>query len=680
MKRFLFLLTTSLLYGADIDLGTINIQSTGLDDSKEYFEDVFSTPTYIEKVQRLENAPSQKRLTTQEAMFIPGIQGDPVKAVQTLSGVTTPNDASGELFLYGSKPEESVTTIDHLPIGYLFHFGGLHSVISPEAIDQIDVYLGGFDVSYGNAMGGVLDITPKYQNDKNSSYVHLGLYDASTGINTVLNDKVSLYIGARRSYFDLGLELLGKSEGELNDDGTVTYQEFPNYYDATAILSYYIDDYSMLSFETIGARDRLEIGTTSNAVRDPEATGSIKNDSGFFSAGLRYRFEGDNYISQTLLYNKYTRIKTELFDDYYIYIKSNTTGLYHESIYEIDNHQLMAGIEINHLIFPIDAYTSAPPKPEDNGYDLTTAEKFKIDSTYVSNYGAIFLQDRYNATDNLTIKLGGRLGYSDYEKDGIYFDPRLSTVYKLNKKSNISISIGQYTSKPEGYKTSKELGNTNLTYEQADHYIIHYDYSFTKNSKFIIEPYYKYFKDIIVDDSVSNFVNGGKGHAYGIDTSMKVREGNIYAFLAYTYLDAKRQLNSNNIDKKSFYGEIPHTLQLLGSYKFAKNWVFSTLMKYHSGTPYTPIIGTEKEDKTDRILPIYGESFSKRFPNYFTLNLKIGQSIKFKNNEKFDWSFELMNITNRENISGIEYDDDYDIKSYRKQLPLLPWFDITYKF
>ena len=133
---------------------------------------------FIEKEGFMKFAPMQKQITAEQALQVAGTNGDPIKGLKTFAGIVSTNhDDGSELYIHGSKPRETRFTINHLPIGYLFHLGGLHSVIAPEMTGQIDAYLGGFDVSYG-AMGAVVDITPKYPTGSNSGRLHLGMYDA----------------------------------------------------------------------------------------------------------------------------------------------------------------------------------------------------------------------------------------------------------------------------------------------------------------------------------------------------------------------------------------------------------------------------------------------------------------------------------------------------------------------
>ena len=161
MRWIGIVLGTFLVVSAADDLGVIDITGRQSGDIESpAFEGVFSEPEVIEFEQDVAGLPAQRVLTTQEAMFIPGVQGDPLKALTFQGGVSSISDGSGELFLYASKPEESIFSINHLPVGYLYHGFGIHSVIAPDAIGQINAYLGGFDASYGNAIGGVIDVTP----------------------------------------------------------------------------------------------------------------------------------------------------------------------------------------------------------------------------------------------------------------------------------------------------------------------------------------------------------------------------------------------------------------------------------------------------------------------------------------------------------------------------------------
>ncbi len=675
--RTFWLLTIMLSSLLAEDIGRVDVTEEATEPTQT-FSSVYEEPEYLQTPNYIEKAPGQKRLTAEEAMFIPGVQGDPVKALKTVGGVTSMGDTSGELYIYGSKPEESVTTLNHLPIGYLFHLFGIHSVIAPDAMEQIDAYLGGYDVTYGNAMGGVIDVTPKYPEPKNSAMGHMGIYDASASMNVALNDEWSFYLGARRSYFDLFLDAVGKTTGTLSEDDNVTYTQFPNYYDITAYLTYRPDGKNLFSLESINADDRLEIATYANAEKDPLATGNIDSQRGFNSVGLRWQYEGLDYQANTLAYHMNSRTKSRFYENFYVDIETQLSGVFHQSTYRYGAHRIVAGGEYQHSFTPLELNVSDVGGPEDIDFDFTTADKYYIRKNVTANNLSLFLEDIYSVSDALTLRYGVRYGYSDYLNLGSHIDPRLSAVYALDGVSNVSFSTGLYTQHPPGYKTVEKLGNEALKSERAWHYILHYDRSFANGTTLSIEPYYKRFEALAIEDNATQYANEGEGYAYGVDVSAKVRKGDLYGFLAYTYLRSEREINAQYDELYRFYGEVPHTLQLLGGMRFWKTWSFSTLMKYHSGKPYTAIVGTYV-DGTGRTRPLYGEPFGERLEDYFTLNLKIAQQRRVTGGE-LEWSFELMNVTNHGNVSGIRYDENYNKVGYYEELPFLPWIDITYRF
>ena len=132
MKSVYILLVPLLLFSettlSDIDV-TAQTQSQG-EEEEEFL---------VQKESFLPNAPMQQQMTTKQALGIAGTNGDPVKALKSFAGVvSTNNDEGSELYIHGSKPRETKFMLNQLPLGYVFHLGGLHSVIAPEATAQID--------------------------------------------------------------------------------------------------------------------------------------------------------------------------------------------------------------------------------------------------------------------------------------------------------------------------------------------------------------------------------------------------------------------------------------------------------------------------------------------------------------------------------------------------------------
>ncbi len=129
------LLTCRVFAAQESDLGVVEVRPL---ENDEPFAGVFGEPNLMRFEQDVEGLPAQRVLGVKEAMFIPGVQGDPIKAIKFIGGVSSLNDGSGELFLYASKPEESSFSLNRMPLGYIFHGFGIHSVIAPRVVHELE--------------------------------------------------------------------------------------------------------------------------------------------------------------------------------------------------------------------------------------------------------------------------------------------------------------------------------------------------------------------------------------------------------------------------------------------------------------------------------------------------------------------------------------------------------------
>ena len=637
---------------------------------------------YIQTETFIENMPMQKQITTKEALDMPGVQGDPIKAIKTFAGVLSTSDMSGEMLIHGSKARENSASLNHLPLPDLFHFGGLHSIVAPEATEQIDVYLGGFDATYGQTMGGVFDITPKYPEGTNKGFVHMGIYDSSLGLDFKINNRTNGFIGGRRSYFDLLVDKTGKL-GDSEDE--ITYTKFPRFYDGTLMLTLDSSD-SFFSFESITARDSLIINTQEDKVKDPAATGTINHTSGFTTTGLRWKYKpSGDFTAHTLIYHSKYYYDSQIFDEYKAKITENVSGLYHISTWDTDKNKISLGGEYIYEDIPLDLYIPKLPEREDPDFDLTTAEKYSINKHFTVNNYATFIQNIQTITNKTKIRYGLRVFDNDYESYDTRVNPRVGLIYSFNKDISTSFSVGEYSQFADPLKNIEQVGNKDLVYEDSRHYTLNYSQTFTNKHKISIEPYFKKFENLAVSvDDDRNYLNTGEGEAYGLDVTYTkpLLDTKWNLIFSYSYIDAKRTIKDGEGMKK-FYGEMPHTIQVMGSYLLKNDWKFSSLIKYHSGAYYTPVIGRYQytdSDGTTRWRPTYGSYLSGQLPDYFTLNLKISKTKYLSYDRSLEFSFEIMNITNHSNIDGIRYNDDYTEKEYESSMPLLPWFDVTYRF
>lgn len=120
----------------------------------------------------------------------------PIESIQSIintsAGVVT---FQGQSFIRGSRSTDIVYIVDGVPLTNPIT-GSLMSNISKNAVEEIVLMTGGFSAEYGNAMGGVVNISTKegssvftgslrYKNDKLSSksqfYQNLNIWDMTVG-------------------------------------------------------------------------------------------------------------------------------------------------------------------------------------------------------------------------------------------------------------------------------------------------------------------------------------------------------------------------------------------------------------------------------------------------------------------------------------------------------------------
>ena len=678
--KTVYIILAPLLLMAEIELQDIEITSS-TESTQESMEFL------IQKESFMPNAPMQKQITAKQALQIAGSNGDPIKAMKSFAGVvSTNNDNGSELYIHGSKPRETDFSINHLPIGYVFHVGGLHSVIAPEATAQIDAYLGGFDTTY-DAMGAVVDVTPKFPTGSNSGRVHLGMYDADFAFDAKLGENTSLFLSGRRSYFDFIAKKVMDSleEDERDSSKKTTFTLFPQYYDAQMILSHNVGNHTF-SLEAITAQDKMKLNTNMNETKDPVANGKINSKVGFTTVGARWNYSGDSFESMTLLSQINTKNDLELFDaDFFVESKSVNQKLYHETTFDVAEHKPLIGFELFNSKTPVKAHITAPPSSDDFNPLVTDQEVVDMDKTFNAQSYSLFAQDIWDITPNDHFRYGVRGWSTNFQKFGAGVDPRVAYVHDFSDGLSASFAVGRYSQMPEITYAIDGFGNPLIdTLEHSNHYTFNITKKFDKDSSLVVEPYFKTFRNLAISDEVNKYESVGKGEAYGVDVTYRKKINKFDIIVAYTFVKAKRQLNTDSSKQYTFEGDIPHTLQLNTSYTFANNWRVSSLFRFNSGRPYTPVTAIEKAEYQGQSYnrPIYGKPYSKRMPNNFDLDIQVGKTFKYANNKSLEYSIELMNVNAlfKKNIESYRYDDEYQRDGEYEQMGFLPAFHITYRF
>ncbi|HWO10349.1 MAG TPA: TonB-dependent receptor plug domain-containing protein, partial [Polyangiaceae bacterium] len=207
-----------------------------------------------EAVAEVEAPPRQATVHALDAealTTVPGTSGDPLRALEVLPGVARSSD--GEPILRGAAQHESAVFIDGTSVPFLYHFGGVRSVLHPRLVERVEVYPGNFSARYGRATGGIVEaFTRDPRSDGLHGEVELSLLDSSALIEGPLGSRLSFAGAARRSNIDLVFE-------QLVPDDTFDVVAAPVYWDYQGSLLLRPSDDARLRLSFVGSRDRTTL-------------------------------------------------------------------------------------------------------------------------------------------------------------------------------------------------------------------------------------------------------------------------------------------------------------------------------------------------------------------------------------------------------------------------------------
>ena len=92
-------------------------------------------------------------------------------------------------------------------------------------------------------------------------------------------------------------------------------------------------------------------------------------------------------------------------------------------------------------------------------------------------------------------------------------------------------------------------------------------------------------------------------------------------------------------------GTIPHRFLVWGVFPLSEKWRFSPIVEWRNGFPYAAF--DERQEYA-------GEPYSRRFPNFFSLDFRISRDILFKKH-MFRVSFSMFNVTNHWNPTAVRW-------------------------
>jgi hypothetical protein len=247
-------------------------------------------------------------------------------------------------------------------------------------------------------------------------------------------------------------------------------------------------------------------------------------------------------------------------------------------------------------------------------------------------------------------------------------------AYHLNKKWDITASIGRYYKIPTytslGYEDeSGNLVNQSMDYIRSDHYVAGLQWLPNQGLRVTVEGFYKEYGNYPV--SVANgislanqgqefgavgneaVVSSGEGQTYGFEVFVQQKlVKNIFYVVSYTYV---RSLFSG-IDGELLPSawDSQHLLSTTFGWNFGKGWKLGLKYRFAGGVPYTPF-------NLEASRAIYATTGNG------VLDFDNVNSVRLKAFNQFD--FRLDKIVNLKKVSFDFYVDIQNLFAFKQESP-----------
>lgn len=614
---------------------------------------------------------SEVILETEDLRAVQGLSADPLRTISALPGFVGTGGIFGtsEISIRGGMPKEALFTIDNAPIPNPWHVTG-NSILNSDIIKKVEVLTGGYPVTYGNSLSGVVNVEMEDGNDERFE----GKL-AVDAVNTkaliqgpILKKKLSFITSIRRSFFNT---LFPK-------DGT----PYPIYHDLAFKIGAKVHPNHKITLSGLGSIANLRktgVQYHFGLPDDYRLSGSTNNSSLQWQGRLSDQIY--HKLSFTGSYLEQTAIASVVRNDHFW----QSTGNFREDItfFIGKEGKLRTGLESTFARYAYRGFAPLDPlesEYSDSSIAITLPDTFE----HGRNSAAFYVLYEGKLLNRLYTNTGIR-GESLADKK-MELSPRVSLSYELGERTDLRASWGFYRQFP----VNRALrNNPALSTSRAVHYILGLKYQLPSNVSAWVETYYKAYNNLVVYDEEMNYSNDGYGHAYGLEFFLRKKAGRLQGWISYAL---SRSVRRGDLQTRLFDSPFDrrHSLSIVSEYRIEHSsyWVPSTIaanFRFATGRPYTPV--DSASFTATGWLGHPGIPYSSRAPAFDNLTLRAEWEKVFGKRQKnmFKWSLEIWNVYNKQNeagrtpIYGYAFPNSVEeLKYYHSSI--FPWLGIEFWF
>jgi hypothetical protein len=649
---------------------------------------------------------------------LPAMMGevDLLRSIQTLPGVSSVGEGANGINVRGGNVDQNFVLVDDAPIFNPTHLFGLFSVLTTDAIRNLELYKGGIPARYGGRVASVLDIK-MIEPRSDSISIQGGVGPVSNKLMAeipLIKNKLSFLTATRFSFNDFWFKIFAPVKMKNTR---------ANFLDFTNKLFFKINSKNSLSLSTYFSKDYYRIDSLFSL------RGVIAKQTAFNYGQNNFSLKWNKYVSEKLNF--------ELSTVHSLY-KTRTQSPDSVNAFVLDNYIKYQGVKFMVGISPdqnqiINAGINAVFYEIIPG-ELNKEIKSAVNPLFLDKERAaelsVFLEEEWTLSPQFALRIGVRgveyrlLGparvreYSaDFQPSNntlisvstlnrtvnrfFNFEPRASVKIQLSENENLKIGynrMGQFLQMISNNTTPLptarwKLSDNNIKPQISNFISAGY---FRELSNGIweasAEMYFRHTKnvfdyvsgaDLQLNPAIETQLVAGKARSYGLELMFTKRRGRNTGWLGYTYSRTFQKSYNGSYGNNwypSFYDR-PHSLNFTLNTVSNEHNAVGLVFTVNSGRPFTSPTGTYVLNQQS--FPLYSKRNNDRLPVYHRLDFSwtiTNPGMKVRRYQD-SWVFAVYNLYGRKNVYSIYFKNaDSGIKAFSLGVFSAPIISLTYNF
>lgn len=630
-------------------------------------------------------------IETMRKVISPIGEGDAIKFIQTLPGISAGAEGSSAIYARGGNLGNNLMSLDGVTIYGISHLLGMTSVVSPEVIASMDFQIGGFDADRGNMLSSYINLSSiSPRTDRFHSNITINPFIMSASVTVPLAKRTGIFFSGRTSpvgeeykWFKNKID----SEKGIHNFGAGIYDFYAKISHSTAkgatVAASFFQSMDKYNINMGKNSDDWNMGW-SNRIGNLKFTGPASGRS-----GVEMNFSYNNFASDQSSSVIFNGSKNLLQMRSTIEELAENIKVFHGFRKSV----IQSGFQMKFSKFA----------PGASSYSEKWNEQ-KL-SAYTST---LWGQYEYRAPHSLYLKLALRANW--FKTDTVkFFEPEISVLAEYNVHPNIKLTatldrMVQFHHTLEGMPLGWSLdlivpSNPVMRPESAYQAYVGAMGDFGRH-KMSAGGYYKAMDNLVYYTDASAIFSAlktlwmdkieiGKGSSYGLEAVYEYSDRKIDARAAYTLSKTDRTFASiyggrsfpakfdrrhilNSSVEWKIKGEGKNSESLSSAFTVQSgHWESVKSYSYPSLTPDDEFLIPHYNDRPNNL----------RMPAYIRLDISYSKNWTSRSS-KFSYRFTagIYNVLNRHNAFMLVYDDDADRWAQISLFPIMPNISFRVEF